>query len=179
MHWSDYLDANQSRFVDELLEFVRIPSVSALENHVEDVVAAGNWVVQRLISAGVENVRMIPTDGHPVVYGDWLHADPGKPTVLIYGHFDVQPAEPFELWETPPFSPEVRDGKVWGRGASDDKGGMFIPILSVEALLKTTGHLPVNVKFLFEGQEEIGSPHLPPLHHSQWPTSESRYDLFR
>ena len=163
MHWSDYLDENQSRFVDELLEFVRIPSVSALENHVEDVVAAGNWVVQRLISAGVENVRMIPTDGHPVVYGDWLHAGPGRPTVLIYGHFDVQPAEPFELWKTPPFSPEVRDGKVWGRGASDDKGGMFIPILSVEALLKTTGHLPVNIKFLFEGQEEIGSPHLPPF----------------
>ena len=163
MNWSDYLDANQSRFVDELLEFVRIPSVSASENHVEDVVAAGNWVVQRLISADVENVRMIPTDGHPVVYGDWLHAGPGKPTVLIYGHFDVQPAEPFELWQTPPFSPEVRDGKVWGRGASDDKGGMFIPILSVEALLKTTGRLPVNVKFLFEGQEEIGSPHLPPF----------------
>ena len=160
MNWSDYLDTNQSRFVDELLEFVRIPSVSASENHVEDVVAAGNWVVQRLISAGVENVRIIPTDGHPVVYGDWLHAGPGKPTVLIYGHFDVQPAEPFELWQTPPFSPEVRDSKVWGRGASDDKGGMFIPILSVEALLKTTGRLPVNVKFLFEGQEEIGSPHL-------------------
>ena len=163
MNWSDYLDTNQSRFVDELLEFVRIPSVSASENHVEDVVAAGNWVVQRLISADVENVRMIPTDGHPVVYGDWLHAGPGKPTVLIYGHFDVQPAEPFELWQTPPFSPEVRDSKVWGRGASDDKGGMFIPILSVEALLKTTGRLPVNVKFLFEGQEEIGSPHLPPF----------------
>ena len=163
MNWSDYLDTNQSRFVDELLEFVRIPSVSASENHVEDVVTAGNWVVQRLISADVENVRMIPTDGHPVVYGDWLHAGPGKPTVLIYGHFDVQPAEPFELWQTPPFSPEVRDGKVWGRGASDDKGGMFIPILSVEALLKTTGRLPVNVKFLFEGQEEIGSPHLPPF----------------
>jgi acetylornithine deacetylase/succinyl-diaminopimelate desuccinylase-like protein len=163
MNWSDYLDTNQSRFVDELLEFVRIPSVSASENHVEDVVAAGNWVVQRLISAGVENVRIIPTDGHPVVYGDWLHAGPGKPTVLIYGHFDVQPAEPFELWQTPPFSPEVRDSKVWGRGASDDKGGMFIPILSVEALLKTTGRLPVNVKFLFEGQEEIGSPHLPPF----------------
>ena len=104
---------------------------------------------------------MIPTGGHPVVYGDWLNAGPKKPTVLIYGHFDVQPAEPFELWQTPPFSPEVRDGKVWGRGASDDKGGMLIPILSVEALLKTTGRLPVNVKFLFEGQEEIGSPNLP------------------
>ena len=161
MNWSDYLDAKQSQFVDELLNFVRIPSVSASDDHILDVVAAGNWVVQRLISAGVENVRMIPTEGHPIVYGDWLNAGPKKPTVLIYGHFDVQPAEPFELWQTPPFSPEVRDGKVWGRGASDDKGGMLIPILSVEALLETTGRLPVNVKFLFEGQEEIGSPNLP------------------
>ena len=161
MNWSDYLDAKQSQFVDELLNFVRIPSVSASDDHILDVIAAGNWVVQRLISAGVENVRMIPTEGHPIVYGDWLNAGPKKPTVLIYGHFDVQPAEPFELWQTPPFSPEVRDGKVWGRGASDDKGGMLIPILSVEALLETTGRLPVNVKFLFEGQEEIGSPNLP------------------
>ena len=161
MNWSDYLDAKQSQFVDELLNFVRIPSVSSSDDHILDVVAAGNWVVQRLISAGVENVRMIPTEGHPVVYGDWLNAGPKKPTVLIYGHFDVQPAEPFELWQTPPFSPEVRDGKVWGRRASDDKGGMLIPILSVEALLQTTGRIPVNVKFLFEGQEEIGSPNLP------------------
>ena len=103
---------------------------------------------------------MMATEGHPVVYGDWLHANPRKPTVLIYGHFDVQPAEPYDLWQTPPFLLEVRDGKVWGRGASDDKGGMLIPILSVEALLKTTGSLPVNVKFFFEGKEEIGSPHL-------------------
>ena len=153
MNWSDYLDAKQSQFVDELLNFVRIPSVSASDDHILDVVAAGNWVVQRLISADVENVRMIANEGHPVVYGDWLNAGPKKPTVLIYGHFDVQPAEPFELWQTPPFSPEVRDGKVWGRGASDDKGGMLIPILSVEALLQTTARLPVNVKFLFEGQE--------------------------
>jgi acetylornithine deacetylase/succinyl-diaminopimelate desuccinylase-like protein len=163
MTWSTYLDTNQARFVDELLEFVRIPSVSASEAHVADVVAAGDWVVARLQAAGVENVRMMPTAGHPVVYGDWLHAGAGKPTVLIYGHFDVQPAEPFDLWQTPPFEPEVRDGKVWGRGASDDKGGMLIPILSGEALLKTTGRLPVNVKFFFEGQEEIGSPHLPPF----------------
>ena len=162
MNWSDYLDTNQARFVDELVDFVRIPSVSAAPAHVADVVTAGNWVVDRLKAAGIENVRMIPTEGHPVVYGDWLHA-PVKPTVLIYGHFDVQPAEPFDLWQTPPFAPEIRDGKVWGRGASDDKGGMLIPILSAEALLKTTGKLPVNVKFFFEGQEEIGSPHLPPF----------------
>jgi acetylornithine deacetylase/succinyl-diaminopimelate desuccinylase-like protein len=161
MDWSQYLDAHQARFIDELIDFVRIPSVSAAEAHVADVVAAGDWVVQRLQAAGMENVRIMPTEGHPVVYADWLHAGPGKPTVLIYGHFDVQPAEPFELWQTPPFDPQVRDGKLWGRGASDDKGGMLIPILSVEAMLKTAGRLPVNVKMFFEGQEEIGSPHLP------------------
>ncbi|MFZ9967727.1 MAG: dipeptidase [Steroidobacteraceae bacterium] len=160
MDWSDYLDAHQARFVDELVDFVRIPSVSAAPAHIPDVVAAGNWVVKRLQAAGMDNVRMMPTEGHPVVYADWLHA-PGKPTILIYGHFDVQPAEPFDLWQTPPFEPEVRDNKVWGRGASDDKGGMLIPILSVEAMLKTKGRLPVNVKMFFEGQEEIGSPHLP------------------
>ena len=113
-----------------------------------------------LLLLASKTVRMMATEGHPVVYGDWLHANPRKPTVLIYGHFDVQPAEPYDLCQTPPFLLEVRDGKVWGRGASDDKGGMLIPILSVEALLKTTGSLPVNVKFFFEGQEEIGSPHL-------------------
>lgn len=163
MTWSDYLETHQSRFVNELLDFVRIPSVSAKSDNVADVVAAGNWVVQRLIAAGAENVRMMPTEGHPIVYADWLHAGPGKPTVLIYGHFDVQPAEPFDLWQTPPFEPQIRDGRVWGRGASDDKGGMLIPILSIEAMLKTTGRLPVNVKFFFEGQEEIGSPHLAPF----------------
>jgi acetylornithine deacetylase/succinyl-diaminopimelate desuccinylase-like protein len=104
---------------------------------------------------------MMPTEGHPVVYADWLHAGPDMPTVLIYGHFDVQPAEPFDLWQTPPFEPQVRDGRLWGRGASDDKGGMLIPILSVEAMLKTRRRLPINVKMFFEGQEEIASPHLP------------------
>lgn len=163
MTWADYLDAHQQRFVDELLDFVRIPSVSAADAHKADVVRAGDWVVARLIAAGVENVAMLPTAGHPVVYADWLHAGADKPTVLIYGHFDVQPAEPFDLWETPPFDPVVRDGRIYGRGASDDKGGMFIPILAAEALLKTTDRLPVNVKFFFEGQEEIGSPHLPPF----------------
>lgn len=163
MNWQDYLNDNQNRFVEELLDFVRIPSVSASEAHIGDVVKAGEWVVARLKQAGAENVVMLPTAGHPVVYGDWLHAGADRPTILIYGHFDVQPAEPFDLWQSPPFAPEVREGKVWGRGASDDKGGMLIPILSVEAMLKTTGRLPVNVKFFFEGQEEIGSPHLPPF----------------
>jgi acetylornithine deacetylase/succinyl-diaminopimelate desuccinylase-like protein len=163
MHWSDYLDSHQPRFVQELLDFVAIPSVSAAPAHKDDVVAAGSWVVRRLQQAGIDNVRMLPTDGHPVVYGDWLHAGADKPTVLIYGHFDVQPAEPFDLWDTPPFEPVVRDGRLYGRGASDDKGGMLIPVVAAEALLATTGRLPVNVKFFLEGQEEIGSPHLPPF----------------
>ena len=154
MSWANYLKENEARFVGELLDFVRIPSVSASAEHVADVVTAGEWVVQRLKSAGIQNVQMFPTAGHPVVYGDWLHAGADKPTVLIYGHFDVQPAEPFDLWQTPPFAPEVRDDKVWGRGASDDKGGMLIQILSAEAMLKTAGHLPVNVKFFFEGDRK-------------------------
>ena len=163
MSWQTYLDDNQSRFIEELRELVRIPSVSAKPEHMPDVVAAGEWVVRRLKAAGAENVALYPTEGHPVVYGDWLHASPEKPTVLLYGHFDVQPAEPFELWETPPFAAEIRDDRLYGRGASDDKGGMMAPILAAEAMLKTTGALPVNVKFFFEGQEEIGSPTLAPF----------------
>ncbi len=161
MTWQQYLDGHQARFVDELLDFVRIPSVSAAPNHAGDVRRAAEWVAARLSAAGMEHATVMETGGHPVVVADWLHAGADRPTVLIYGHFDVQPAEPFDLWQSPPFTPEIREGRVWGRGASDDKGGMLIPILSVEALLKATGKLPVNVKFLFEGQEEIGSPELP------------------
>ncbi len=161
LEWSDYLDANQERFVSELLEFIRIPSVSASSKYAEEVKTAGAWVASRLTAAGTENVQVMPTGGHPVVYGDWLHAGSDKPTVLIYGHFDVQPAEPFELWDSPPFEPEIRDGRVYGRGASDDKGGMLIPILAFEAHMQAGDGAPVNVKFFFEGQEEIGSPQLP------------------
>ena len=163
MTWQTYLEDHQGRFVDELLDFVRIPSVSAKDENFGDVVRAGHWVVERLTRAGIENVRFMETQTHPVVYGDWLKAGSDKPTVLIYGHFDVQPAEPFDLWESPPFEPVVVDDTVRGRGASDDKGGMLIPILAAEALLATEGKLPVNVKFFFEGQEEIGSPTLAPF----------------
>jgi acetylornithine deacetylase/succinyl-diaminopimelate desuccinylase-like protein len=163
MNWEEYLSAKQDRFVEELRDLVRIPSVSAKPEHMPDIEAAGEWVVTRLKAAGAENVAMYPTAGHPVVYGDWLHAGSDKPTVLLYGHFDVQPAEPFELWETPPFEAALRDDRIYGRGASDDKGGMMTPIIAAEALLKTTGKLPVNVKFFFEGQEEIGSPTLAPF----------------
>jgi len=158
--WEAYLDQNQSRFLDELIDFLRIPSISSLSEHSGDVDEAARWSAQRLTAAGLKDVQVLPTGGHPVVYGHWLHA-PGKPTVLIYGHFDVQPVDPLDLWTDPPFEPAVRDNRLYARGASDDKGNLLVPILAVEALLKTSGTLPVNVKFLLEGQEEIGSPQLP------------------
>ncbi len=161
-NWESYLADNQDRFLEELKDFLRIPSISSLPEHANDVLDAGKWVTKRMASAGIENIEILPTDGHPVVYGDWLHA-PNKPTILIYGHFDVQPVDPLDLWDRPPFEPEVKDGRIYARGATDDKGNMLTPILAVEALLKTEGTLPVNLKFLFEGQEEIGSPDLPPF----------------
>ncbi len=161
MHqWERYLADNQPRFMQELMEFLRIPSISSLAEHAPDVEQAAAWVQNRLQRAGVENVRRLATGGHPVVYGDWLHAGQ-RPTIMIYGHFDVQPVDPLDQWSRPPFEPVVADERVYARGASDDKGNMLIPILAVEALLETTGELPVNVKFFFEGQEEIGSPQLP------------------
>ena len=158
--YQTYLDTHKQRFLEELLEFLRIPSISALPERAEDVARAGDWVAQRLTAAGVENVEVLPTGGHPVVYGDWLHA-PGKPTVMIYGHFDVQPVDPVELWTHPPFEPKIIGDRVYARGASDDKGNMLAPILAVEALLQGDGAAPVNLKFCFEGQEEIGSPQIP------------------
>jgi acetylornithine deacetylase/succinyl-diaminopimelate desuccinylase-like protein len=158
--WKNYLAANRDRYLKELLEFLSIPSISSLKAHKADVAKAGEWVAARLQAAGIENVQVLPTGGHPVVYGDWMHA-PGKPTVLIYGHFDTQPVDPLELWTQPPFEPALKDDRVYARGASDDKGNMLAPILAVEALLSSESRLPVNVKCFFEGQEEIGSPQLP------------------
>ena len=157
--WQDFIEGHNEQYVKELSDFLRIPSISSLSEHAEDVKQAAEWVAERLRRAGMEAVEVMPTGGHPVVCGQWLHAA-GKPTVLIYGHFDVQPADPLELWTTPPFEPEIRDDRIFARGASDNKGNMLIPIIAVEALLRTDGTLPVNVKFLFEGQEEIGSPQL-------------------
>jgi acetylornithine deacetylase/succinyl-diaminopimelate desuccinylase-like protein len=158
--WKNYLAANQDRYLKELIEFLSIPSISSLKAHKADVAKAGEWVAARLQAAGIENVQVLPTGGHPVVYGDWMHA-PDKPTVLIYGHFDTQPVDPLELWTHPPFEPAVIEDRVYARGASDDKGNMLAPILAVEALLSSESRLPVNVKCFFEGQEEIGSPQLP------------------
>ena len=157
--WQDYLESNWTNYLDELCEFLRIPSISSLPEHAADVRRAADWVAGRLEIAGIEDVQVLPTGGHPVVYGQWLHAS-GAPTVLIYGHFDVQPVDPIDLWSQPPFEPVIKDNRIYARGASDDKGNMLAPILAVEALLKTNGKLPVNVKFFFEGQEEIGSPQL-------------------
>ena len=162
MTWETYIEEQQPHYLEELLQFLSIPSISALPEHAADVQQAARWVVDRLTSAGMENVQILPTAGHPVVYGDWLHAS-GKPTVMIYGHFDTQPADPLDMWTSPPFEPQIRNDRVYARGASDDKGNMLIPILAVEALLKTEGALPINVKFFLEGQEEIGSPQLPTL----------------
>lgn len=162
MTWQQYLEANQERFTGELLDFLAIPSVSAIAAHAPDVQRAAEWVAARLERIGMHNVAIMPTGGHPVVYADWLGA-PDQPTILIYGHFDTQPADPVELWESPPFAPVIKDDRVYARGASDDKGNMLAPIIALEALLAATGALPVNVKCFFEGQEEIGSPQIPPF----------------
>ena len=159
-NWENYLESNKSRFLAEMLDFIRIPSISALSEHAGDIQRASEWVANRMNAAGIEEVRILPTNGPPVVYGEWLHA-PDKPTILIYGHFDTQPVDPVDLWSNPPFEPVVRDGRVYARGSSDDKGNMLIPILATEAMLKAEGSLPVNLKFFFEGEEEIGSGHLP------------------
>lgn len=159
-NWESYLAENRPRFLDELLELVRIPSVSSLPEHAVDVGRAARWVAERLGAAGLEEVELLPTGGHPVVRATWHHA-PGQPTVLLYGHFDVQPVDPVELWTSPPFEPTIREGRLYARGASDMKGNLLTTIAAVEALLKTTGRLPVNVTFFLEGQEEIGSPQIP------------------
>ena len=158
--WQQYLEEHKDRFVAEFFDFIRIPSISAQAEHIEDVRRAALWVKQRLDSAGLEHAEVLETGGHPLVYADWLHAGKDKPTVMIYGHFDVQPADPEGLWQTPPFEPTVKDGLVYARGASDDKGGMFSSIIAAEAILKTLAKFEVNLKFCYEGQEEIGSPQL-------------------
>ena len=152
----EYVDRNEARFLDELLAFLRIPSISTLPGHKQDVVRAAEFVAGALTDAGLEHVEVVPTANHPLVYADWLHA-PGKPTVLCYGHYDVQPPDPLELWKSPPFEPQIRDGNIYARGACDDKGQMYMHIKAIEALNRVyQGKLPLNVKFLIEGEEEIG-----------------------
>lgn len=156
---SDYINANNSSYIEELKNFLRIKSISTDENHKKDMLKGAEFVSKKLNDAGMNKVRIIKTNGHPLVYTEWLNA-PGKPTVLIYGHYDVQPVDPIELWDTPPFEPTIRNGKIYARGATDDKGQIYMHVKSVEAYLKIIGKLPVNVKFIIEGEEEIGSNNL-------------------
>jgi acetylornithine deacetylase/succinyl-diaminopimelate desuccinylase-like protein len=148
--------AHRRRFVAELKEFVRFPSISAQPRHAADLRRCARWLAGHLRRIGLEHARVIPTTRHPIVYADWLRA-PGRPTVLVYGHYDVQPADPLSAWTAPPFGALVRDGRVYGRGACDDKGQMFAYVKAIELHLRARGALPVNVKCLFEGEEEIGS----------------------
>jgi acetylornithine deacetylase/succinyl-diaminopimelate desuccinylase-like protein len=154
-----HLESKHDRILAELVEFAAIPSVSTDPAHAADIGAAARWVANALSSAGPFSVRTIPTTGNPVVYAEWLGA-PGKPTVLVYGHYDVQPPDPFEKWQSPPFTPDLRDGRLYARGVSDDKGPMLIPIKVAQAFFAVAGALPINIKCMFEGEEEIGSPSL-------------------
>ncbi|MGV8017521.1 MAG: M20/M25/M40 family metallo-hydrolase [Ignavibacteria bacterium] len=155
-----YIDKNKNRFLEELKEFLRIPSVSNEEKHADDVKKAAEWLLDKLSDVGMENIKIYETDGHPIVYADHLHAGNDKPVILVYGHYDVQPVDPVELWNAPPFEPVVKDGKIYARGSADDKGQIYIHVKSLEAHLKTNKKLPVNIKVIFEGEEEIGSPNL-------------------
>lgn len=155
-----YAQAHRSRAVAELQDLVRFPSVSAQPQHAADVRRCAAWLAAHLQRVGLEGVRVIPTPRHPLVYAEWRHA-PQRPTVLIYGHYDVQPADPLAAWDTPPFAAVVRGDNLYGRGAADDKGQLFAHVKALEAYLRTQRALPVNVICLFEGEEEIGSPNLP------------------
>src|SRR5436309_6917672 len=150
-----YARDNQQRFLGELKDLLRIPSVSTLPEHKDDVRRAAQFVADEMKRIGMEHVEVIPTTGHPLVYADWLHAS-GKPTVLCYGHYDVQPPDPLDLWNSPPFEPTLRNGNIYARGSADDKGQMYMHVKAVEALQTVNGTLPVNLKFLIEGEEEIG-----------------------
>jgi acetylornithine deacetylase/succinyl-diaminopimelate desuccinylase-like protein len=152
----DYIESSRDANIGELTEFLRIQSVSAKSEHKPDIERAAQWVAQKLRGAGLEKIEIVPTKMHPLVYGESLHA-PGKPTILFYGHYDVQPAEPLDLWTSPAFEPAVRNGNLFGRGTADDKGQVHIHIKALEALQKTAGKLPINIKVMIEGEEEVGS----------------------
>jgi acetylornithine deacetylase/succinyl-diaminopimelate desuccinylase-like protein len=157
-----HLQKNRKRHLQELIELLSIPSVSTDKERAGDVRRAAEWVNRRLKTAGCTRTEIHKTAGHPIVYGEWLGA-PGRPTMLVYGHYDVQPVDPLELWKTPPFEPTVRGGKLYARGASDDKGQVIVHVNALEAHLANGGRCPVNVKFVIEGEEEIGSDNLEPF----------------
>lgn len=157
--FSNYIETNQSRFIAELFELLRIPSISADPAYADDVRKAAHFVHDQLLAAGADYVEILETGGHPIVFGE-KKVDESLPTVLVYGHYDVQPADPLDLWTTPPFDPQLRDGKIYARGASDDKGQMYMHIKALETMLQTEGAVPCNIKFMIEGEEEIGSDNL-------------------
>ena len=150
-----YLEEHNGRFVEALLEWLAIPSISTLSEHQEDVYMAAEWVRNRLVYMGFPEVRTIPTNGHPLVYGEWL-VDPHQPTLLFYGHYDVQPVDPVDEWQSPPFEPVIRDGNIYCRGASDDKAQILLVLAALESWIRVDGRLPVNIKILLEGEEEAG-----------------------
>jgi acetylornithine deacetylase/succinyl-diaminopimelate desuccinylase-like protein len=156
--WKDYQQKNEERFLNELLDLLRIPSVSAKSEHKEDMISCANAFKQRLLEAGADKVEIFVTPGHPIVYAEKI-IDPSKPTVLVYGHYDVQPAEPLELWNSGPFDPVIIDGKIFARGSCDDKGQVYMHVKALETLVKTNT-LQNNIKFCIEGEEEVGSPNL-------------------
>jgi acetylornithine deacetylase/succinyl-diaminopimelate desuccinylase-like protein len=158
-----YSREHVDRFQQELFELIRIPSVGGDPAHAGDVHRAADWLAEHLHALGLESARVMPTAGHPVVYAEWMGAGADKPTVLVYGHYDVVPAEMEDGWDTDPFEPVVKGGKIYARGATDDKGQLFIHLKALESYLKTSGSAPVNIKILLEGEEEISSPNLPPF----------------
>ena len=153
-----YIQSNSQRYLDELFGLIRIPSISSLSEHKEDMVKTAQYIVDQLLQAGADKAEIMATTGHPVVYAEKI-IDPAKPTILVYGHYDVMPVDPLELWDSPPFEPEVRDGKIFARGAVDDKGQLFMQVKAFEYLV-LTNQLPFNVKWMIEGEEEMGSPAL-------------------
>lgn len=159
-NYESYFQEHREEHLEQLKDWLRIPSVSALSEHKQDMARASQWAADSLKTAGLENVNIHTTKGNPVIYADYLHS-PNAPTLLIYGHYDVQPVDPLNLWDSPPFEPEIRGDKIYARGATDDKGQVFLHIKALEAILKTEQKLPVNIKFCIEGEEEVGSPNLP------------------
>ncbi|MCF7823216.1 MAG: dipeptidase [Candidatus Marinimicrobia bacterium] len=155
----DFLIAHHDRFEQELIEILKIPSISSDPEHKSDLLFMADFLKAEMSKIGLENSTIHKTKGHPIVYSEWLNA-PGKPTLLIYGHYDVQPVDPVDLWTSPPFEPVIKGDKIFARGAADDKGQIFIHLKATESYLKTQGELPVNIKLLFEGEEEVGSTHL-------------------
>jgi acetylornithine deacetylase/succinyl-diaminopimelate desuccinylase-like protein len=155
----DFIQVNRDRYLDELKALLAIPSISALPEHASDVRRCAEWCAGEMTRIGLQDVRLIETPGHPVVYGEWLGA-PGAPTILFYGHYDVQPVDPLDLWQSPPFEATIRDGEIYARGSADDKGQVFMHLKAIEAHLRQNGRLPVNIKVILEGEEEVGSEHL-------------------